>query len=180
VAAREPYTIPDGAKTALAPYVAQQMKFFVAKSNIQKVLTIKRRRGPVRRCASLRFDELRLPVRLGLLNARQAGSDRLYPASEKRFEVGQLSNVFIPTNLEVSDEVRKITPPLPSCSTRPCARQRQSRVHRICVQTSSCDPCPTPPLQALIWSPGADVAAPKDQQMQAVRAAIRQLRQLGC
>src|SRR5207302_5272229 len=64
------YTIPDGAKDALAPYVREQMKFFVAKINIDKV---HRDANGVVLLSPLRFgfdsDELRLPVRLGLLNA---------------------------------------------------------------------------------------------------------------
>ena len=63
----------------------------------------------------LRFNfdanELRLPVRLGLLNA--AGKQDLivyviHPTS--RFEVANYANTFIPTNLEVADGVRNNFP----------------------------------------------------------------------
>ena len=64
------YTIPQGAGAALAPYVRDQMKFFVAKVDIHKV---KRDANGTVQLSPLRFsfesNELRLPVRLGLLNA---------------------------------------------------------------------------------------------------------------
>ena len=46
------YTIPDGAKAALAPYMREQMKFFVAKVNIQKVQHDATAWWCCRRCAS--------------------------------------------------------------------------------------------------------------------------------
>ena len=105
---REKYNIPQGAADALAPYVRDKSKFFVAKVDINKV---KRDAQGVVQLSPLRFafdaNELRLPVRLGLLNA--AGKQDLivyviHPTS--RFEVANYANTFIPTNLEVADGVR--------------------------------------------------------------------------
>ena len=87
-------------------------KFFVAKVDIKKV---KRDAQGVVQLSPLRFsfdaNELRLPVRLGLLNA--AGKQDLivyviHPTS--RFEVANYANTFIPTNLEVADGVRNNFP----------------------------------------------------------------------
>ena len=65
------YKIPDGAAGALAPYVEEQMKFFVAKVDIAKV---QRDANGVAVLSPLRFSyedqDFRLPVRLGLLNAK--------------------------------------------------------------------------------------------------------------
>ncbi len=102
------YTIPDGAAAALAPYVASQMKFFVAKVDIKKVH--KNAQGelqlsPLR--VSFESQELRLPVRLGLLNAGAKQDLIVYVlAPDKRYEVANYPNVFIPTNLDVVDAVR--------------------------------------------------------------------------
>ncbi len=51
--------------------------------------------------------ELRLPVRLGLLNAESKQDLIVYVLSpDSRFEVANYPNVFVPTNIEVSDSVR--------------------------------------------------------------------------
>jgi len=59
------YNIPKGAATALAPYIRDQMKFFVAKVDIKKV---RRDANGLVVLSPLRFGfdsaELRLPVRL--------------------------------------------------------------------------------------------------------------------
>jgi hypothetical protein len=163
------YQIPDGAKTALAPYVREQMKFFVAKVNIQKV----HKENGVVVLSPLRFgfdaDELRLPVRLGLLNANGKQDLIVYILHpEKRFEVANYPNVFIPTNLEVADEVRKNYAAFYAelFDATLAHANGKAVVTEYAWQTSSCDPCPTPPLQASdLVTLGADVAVPK-QEMQ--------------
>src|SRR5207248_4241965 len=102
------YKIPPGAADALAPYVREQMKFFVAKVDISKV---KRDAHGLVVLSPLRFSfdsqDLRLPVRLGLLNAEQKQDLLVYVLSpESRYEVANYKNAFIPTNVEVSDQVK--------------------------------------------------------------------------
>ncbi len=165
------YQIPDGAKTALAPYIREQMKFFVAKVNIQKAH--KDQQGVVI-LSPLRFsfdaDELRLPVRLGLLNANGKQDLIVYILHpEKRFEVANYPNVFIPTNLEVVDEVRKNFAGF-YAELFDATLQRMSNkavVTEYAWQTTSCDPCPTPPLQPSdLATLGADIAVQQNQQSQ--------------
>src|SRR2546423_2834658 len=84
------------------------MKFFVAKVDIHKV---KRDANGTVQLSPLRFsyeaNELRLPVRLGLLNASGKQDLIVYVIHpESRFEVANYPNVFIPTNLEVANGVR--------------------------------------------------------------------------
>jgi hypothetical protein len=103
------YKIPDGAAAALAPYVREQMKFFVAKVDIKKV---KRDEHGLVVLSPLRFSfdspELRLPVRLGLLNAEGQQDLLIYILSpEARYETANYQNAFIPTNVEVSDSVKQ-------------------------------------------------------------------------
>src|SRR5262249_22442731 len=102
------YTIPTGAAAALAPYVRDKFKFFVAKVDIKKV---KRDAKGIVQLSPLRFafddNQLRLPVRLGLLNASGKQDLVVYVVHPTaRFEVANYPNVFIPTNLEVADGVR--------------------------------------------------------------------------
>ena len=149
---REKYKIPQGAAEALAPYVRDKTKFFVAKVDIKKV---KRDAQGVVQLSPLRFsfdaNELRLPVRLGLLNA--GGKQDLivyviHPTS--RFEVANYANTFIPTNLEVADGVRNnfaaFFAELFDATVEKMGRKVV--VTEYAWQTTGCDPCPTPPLSA--------------------------------
>jgi len=149
---REKYSIPEGAAGALAPYIRDKSKFFVAKVDIQKV---KRDAQGVVQLSPLRFtfdaNELRLPVRLGLLNA--GGKQDLivyviHPTS--RFEVANYANTFIPTNLEVADGVRNNFPAF-FAELFDATVEKMGRkvvVTEYAWQTTGCDPCPTPPLSA--------------------------------
>jgi len=144
------YSIPRGAAAALSPYVRDKSKFFVAKVDISKV---KRDASGAVQLSPLRFafdaNELRLPVRLGLLNA---GGKKdlivylLHPTS--RFEVANYPNVFAPTNLEVSEGVRQSFPAF-YAELFDATIERMGKkavVTEYAWQTTSCDPCPTPPL----------------------------------
>jgi hypothetical protein len=112
---------------------------------------------------------LRLPVRLGLLNANGKQDLIVYILNpEKRFEVANYPNVFIPTNLEVADEVRKNFAAFYAelFDATLAHANGKAVITEYSWQTSSCDPCPTPPLQASdLATLGADVAVPK-QDMQ--------------
>jgi len=99
------YAIPDGASKALAPYVAAQQKFVVAKVDAKKV--IRDAQGAVV-LSPLRFvyetTDFRLPVRLGLLNAPKGGKQDLIIyllGRDKRMESANYPNVAIPTNVDV-------------------------------------------------------------------------------
>ncbi len=156
------YNIPEGAAAALAPYIRDEMKFFVAKVDIKKV---KRDPAGVVMLSPLRFDfespTLRLPVRLGLLNA-QGKQDLLvyilHPAS--RFEVANYPNVFIPSNLEVENEVRTDFGAFYTALFDATMAKAGGKavITEYAWQTSSCDPCPVPPLQPNdLFTLGGDV-----------------------
>jgi hypothetical protein len=102
------YNIPDGASTALDPYVKQQQKFVVAKVDSKKV---KRDANGAVVLSPLRFvyetQDFRLPVRLGLLNAPKGGKQDviIYLLSRgSRMESANLANATIPTNVDVQPE----------------------------------------------------------------------------
>jgi len=144
------YSIPAGAAAALAPYVRDRSKFFVAKVDIRKV---RRDAHGVVQLSPLRFsydaNELRLPVRLGLLNAGGKQDLIIYvihPSS--RFEVANYANAFIPTNLEVGDGVRTSFPAFYAELFDAVTEKTGKRVvvTEYAWQTTSCDPCPVPPL----------------------------------
>jgi hypothetical protein len=163
------YKIPEGAAGALAPYIREQMKFFVAKVNIQKV---KHDENGLVVLSPLRFDfeasELRLPVRLGLLNAESKQDLIVYVLSQNsRYEVANYRTVAIPTNLDVLDEVRHSFAQFYAELFDATLKQYGGRavVTEYAWDTGSCDPCPTPPLgPSEIATLGGDVAFGMGQQ----------------
>jgi hypothetical protein len=156
------YKIPAGAADALAPYIRGGMKFFVAKVDIKEVK--KDAHGKVV-LSPIRFhyeeDQLRLPVRLGLLNANGKQDLLLYVLHpESRFEAANYANVFIPSNLEVLDEIRKDFGSFYAqlFDETLAAAGGRAVVTEYAWQAGSCDPCPVPPLQPSdIYTLGGDV-----------------------
>lgn len=144
------YNIPQGAAEALAPYIRDQMKFFVAKVDIKKA---KRNAHGHVVLSPLQFsydaNELRLPVRLGLLNAEAKQDLLVYVLhNSKRFEVANYPTVFVPTNLEVTAAVRQNFAAFYTQLFDETLRVQNNRavVTEYVWDTASCDPCPTPPL----------------------------------
>jgi hypothetical protein len=144
------YKIPKGAAAALAPYIREQMKFFVAKVDVKKV---KRDAQGVAVLSPLRLQyesqEFRLPVRLGLLNAQAKQDLIVYVLSKgSRYEVANYPNAFIPTNLEVRDDVRNAFSPFYASLFDATIEKAGGKavVTEYAWSTGSCDPCPTPPL----------------------------------
>ncbi|HEY3819251.1 MAG TPA: DUF2330 domain-containing protein [Polyangiaceae bacterium] len=159
------YKIPAGAEPYLRPYVQMGMKFFVAKVNVAKVKFERIGTGPEHAVLSpIRFhydsDAFNLPIRLGLINS--AGTQDLVVtilARNQRYEVANYDNVAIPTNIDVSDATRKEFGAFyTTLFDETMAKHPRAVVTEYSWQTTSCDPCPTPPLQpAELVTLGADV-----------------------
>ncbi|GAC1352924.1 MAG: hypothetical protein NVSMB1_20750 [Polyangiales bacterium] len=173
------YNIPKGAASALAPYIAEQQKFFVAKVDMSKVSLDSSVDGkgvavlsPLR--VSFESPDFRLPVRLGLLKApKPATMDGAVaaPAAKQdlivyvlakgqRYEVSNYANVFIPTNLDVTNETRTSFAGFYATLFDATIARAGGRavVTEYSWMSSGCDPCPTPPLQdADIATLGGDV-----------------------
>jgi hypothetical protein len=148
------YAIPKGASAALAPYVKEGMKFFVAKVDVKKV---KMDAKGVAELSPLRIayesENFRLPVRLGLLNAPSGKSGKqdlivwiLSP--DHRYAVANQPNLFVPTNLEVADATRKQFGAFYAeiFDKTLDAAGGKGVVTEYAWQSSSCDPCPSPPM----------------------------------
>ncbi|MBL8683407.1 MAG: DUF2330 domain-containing protein [Myxococcales bacterium] len=142
------YNIPNGAATVLAPYIREGMKFFVARVDIERA----RAKPGGRRLSPLRFHydtpEFRLPVRLGLLNARDKQDLIVYVLHpNSRVEVANIPNVFIPTNLDVDDSVRTRFGAFYNALFDLTMNRMNGRAvvtEYAWASTSSCDPCPGP------------------------------------
>src|SRR5262249_20772177 len=101
------YKIPDAAEPLLRPYVEAGSKFFVAKVNPKKV----KMEGGHAALSPLRFhydsEEFSLPIRLGMANS--SGKQDLIVniiSRDKRYQVANYKNVFIPTNFDVKPSVK--------------------------------------------------------------------------
>jgi hypothetical protein len=144
------YNIPKGASAALAPYVKEQMKFFVAKVDIKKVTLDDKgvaTLSPLR--VTYESQDFRLPVRLGLLNS--AGKQDLIVwtlAKKDRYEVANYKNAFIPTNIDVTDETRNAFGPFYAALFDATLEKAGGRavITEYSWTSSGCDPCPTPPM----------------------------------
>jgi hypothetical protein len=145
---REKYNIPKGAEPLLRPYVEGGMKFFVAKVDVKKVKFADGRAD----LSPLRFHydhtEFALPIRLGLANS--TGTQDLIVsilAPGQRYEVANYKNVTIPTNLDVTDDVRTRFPAFyASLFDRTIERNPGAVVTEYAWQATTCDPCPGPAL----------------------------------
>ena len=101
------YKIPDGAEPLLRPYVENGSKFFVAKVDPKKVRMVKGHAA----LSPIRFhydsEDFSLPIRLGIANS--SGKQDLIVnilSKDKRYEVANYKNVFIPTNFDVKSSTR--------------------------------------------------------------------------
>ncbi len=142
------YSMPSGAEPLLRPYVAQGMKFFVAKVDIKKVKMTK----GMAQLSPLRFhfdaEQFNLPVRLGMINS--AGTQDLIVhilATNQRYEVANYPNVTIPTNINVGNATREnFAGFYAALFDATVAKHKGAVVTEYSWDAGSCDPCPTPPL----------------------------------
>ncbi|MDE0518966.1 MAG: DUF2330 domain-containing protein, partial [Bdellovibrionales bacterium] len=101
------YNIPKGAHKALAPYIKQKMKFFVAKVNIKKQsktgLTYLR---PLQ--FAFESEKFMLPIRLGMINAKGPQELFVYVLSKNgRVETTNYMTVKIPTGMDIPPYIKK-------------------------------------------------------------------------
>lgn len=141
------YNIPDGAAPVLAPYVAAGMKFFVAKVDVARVTF----NGDQAALSPLRFyydtPEFSLPVRLGLLNSQGSQDLIVNILAKDRYEVANYPNVTVPTNIRVQNDVRNgFASFYEALFSKTLEKNPKAVVTEYSWASSSCDPCPTPPL----------------------------------
>jgi hypothetical protein len=147
---REKYNIPDGASSALKPYVASGTKFFVAKVDPERVEFQEGRAvlSPLR--VHYDSEQFSLPIRLGLLNS-QGEQDLLVHilAKNQRYEVANYDNVRIPTNLRVTDAVRDDFGAFyEALFANTVDRNPNAVVTEYSWRSGKCDPCPGPTLSS--------------------------------
>lgn len=143
------YQIPEGAGPLFRPYIESGMFFFVAKVNIERVQFNDEGQAML---SPLRFhydsDDFQLPIRLGLINS--SGSQDLLVhilARGQRYQVANYTNVTIPTNIDVSDDVKaNFGSFYAALFDRTIERFPRAVVTEYSWDASTCDPCPGPTL----------------------------------
>jgi hypothetical protein len=141
------YTIPAGAEPLLRPYVESGSKFFVAKVDPKKV----HMEDGHAALSPLRFhydsEEFALPIRLGMANS--SGKQDLIVnilSKDKRYEVANYKNVFIPTNFDVKNDVKARFPEFYAALFDETLAANPRAVVTEYAWTASrgyhCDPCP--------------------------------------
>jgi hypothetical protein len=147
---QEKYKIPEGAAPLFRPYVQQGMKFFVARVNVQKVTFT----DGMAQLSPLRFhydsEKFELPVRLGLINAKEKQDLIVHVLGRaQRYEVANYPNVTIPTNIDLQPSAKSEFPFFyVSLFDRTLAKTPTAVVTEYAWDSSSCDPCPGPTLDA--------------------------------
>ena len=142
------YNIPRGASQALAPYIRSDMKFFVAKVNLQE-----RQRSGYTSLRPLQFafesSRFMLPIRLGMINADGPQDLLIYFLTKQyRVEVTNYRNPKLPSDQEVpayiKEEFRKFYTDMFQTAT---AKENQQAVFtEYAWNMGWCDPCAADPL----------------------------------
>jgi hypothetical protein len=142
------YRIPDGAEKVVGSYLKQDMRFFVAKVNLEE----QQKSGytylrPLQ--VAFESNKFMLPIRLGTLNAR--GKQELYVYTltrTGRVETRNYRTVKLPTNLDVPEFVQD---EFADFYRAMFARQTESENGRAVFleyawDMAWCDPCAADPL----------------------------------
>jgi hypothetical protein len=142
------YSIPRGASAVLASYIKQNMKFFVAKVNLEEQ-------------AKLGFSYLRpiqvayespkfmLPIRLGTVNADGPQELFVYALTRKgRVEATNYRTVKLPSDVEVPLYVREqFTPFYKAMFSQQVRKEEMSTIFtEYAWDMNWCDPCAADPL----------------------------------
>jgi len=142
------YRVPKGAAAALKPYIRQQMKFFVAKVNLDE-----QARTGVAHLRPLQFafesERFMLPVRLGMLNANGPQDLVLYVLTAGgRVETTNYRTVKMPANMELPVYVRgEFSRTYKQLFATQAAREDyRAMFTEYFWDMSWCDPCAANPL----------------------------------
>ena len=142
------YRIPEGAARALAPYVRQDLKFFVAKVNLaEQARTGAAYLRPMQ--FSFRSEKFVLPIRLGMLNARGPQDLVLWMLTRTgRVEATNYRTVRLPANMDIPTYVKGDFRTFYKALFDEQAKRGKYRVifTEYVWNMSWCDPCAANPL----------------------------------
>jgi hypothetical protein len=141
------YKIPKGAEPLLRPYIEAGSKFFVAKVDPKKVAFEDGRAALSPLQFSYDTEDFSLPIRLGMANS--SGTQDLIVniiSPDKRYEVSNYKNVFIPTNIDVKNAVKtrfaEFYTALFDATVKANPRAVVTEYSWTASPGAMCDPCP--------------------------------------
>jgi hypothetical protein len=145
---RNDYKLPRGANQLLRPYIRQNMKFFVAKVNLQE---FEKAGYQFLRPLQMAYEspKFMLPIRLGMMNATTAQDLIVYVLSPKgQAEVTNYRTVNVPSDAEIPVFVKNefgdfYKAMFQSSYTR---EDRKVAFREYAWDMGSCDPCSAEPL----------------------------------
>jgi hypothetical protein len=142
------YRIPQKAADALAPYVRQNMKFFVAKVNLKEQgKTGVNYLRPIQ--MAFESPKFMLPIRLGMANARGPQDLVIYALTRTgRVESTNYRTVMMPTGMDIPVFVKSDFGPFYQAAFQHEHEKERSRalVTEYAWNMSWCDPCSADPL----------------------------------
>ena len=180
------YRIPRGADRVVGSYLKQDMRFFVARVNLEE----QKKSGfaylrPLQ--VAYESNKFMLPIRLGTLNARQQQDLYVYALTRTgRIETTNYRTVRLPSNTEIPEFVQA---GFPEFYRAMFARQTEAADNRgvfleYAWDMAWCDPCAADPLTpgelrslGVFWSgeqdPGGRVLKPRARDVFVTRLHVR-------
>ncbi len=142
------YRLPAGASQVLQAYIRQNMKFFVAKVNLEELA---KNETQFLRPLMMAFESRKfmLPIRLGMLNAKGDQDLLVYILTPKgQAEVSNYRMVSIPTDAEIPVFVKDEFAGFYKSMFQTAHRREDRRVAFLeyAWDMGSCDPCSAEPL----------------------------------
>jgi hypothetical protein len=176
------YRIPEGAARALAPYIRQDLKFFVAKVNLaEQAKTGSEYLRPMQ--FSFRTEKFMLPIRLGMVNARGPQDLVLWVLTRTgRVESTNYRTVPLPANMDIPTYVKGDFRTFYKALFNAQAKREDYRVifTEYVWNMSWCDPCAANPLTpaelrglGVDWVSAGGRRAPQAQPVMLTRLHVR-------
>ncbi len=142
------YKIPAGASAALAPYIRQDMKFFVARVNLKE-----HQKSGIEHLRPIQFafesPKFMLPIRLGMINSSGAQDLIVYILTRNgRVETTNYRTVKLPTGENVPESVRADFQGFYKAmfSEQVTRNDMRAVFTEYAWNMGWCDPCAAPPL----------------------------------
>ena len=178
------YRIPDGAESVVDSYLKQDMRFFVAKVNLEARSKLGYQYlRPLQ--VAYESNKFMLPIRLGTLNAKGEQELYIYALTRTgRVETTNYRTVKLPSNMEVPEFVQaEFSSFYRDMFTKQVKSERGRAVFlEYAWDMGWCDPCAADPLSAkelrqlgAFWVAGSDEPAAKIAPPQAQNVFVTRL-----
>jgi hypothetical protein len=147
---RNGYKIPKGASKLLTPYIRQNLKFFVAKVNLQE---FDEKEFQSLRPLQIAYESSKfmLPIRLGTINAQKEQDLIVYLLSPKgQIELTNYRTVKVPSDADIPEFVKSEFNDFYKAMFQTAYEKENKKVAFVeyAWDMGSCDPCSAEPLNS--------------------------------